>query len=602
MDMTTPVNFDKRQSLNTLQLIGYQGFVQYHPELARRLGSFKAAIFLGHALYWSKHVNSKFRYRDGWFYLSAKQCKLATGLSTREQVTARELLIDHKLLQERKAGKPVTLNYRIDFDELLRFLEVAPVSQASPENPSPDSDSADSTSTEIATTNPAPGSQAKDFLTLVGASVTFYKPLADITGSVATGLYLSYVLQRFRQALERGKVQNTGAFHITQDSVRNALCLGIKTQRIARQRLKAAFFIYELTPYSLCVNMPAIASLLNGAAVPRPFLAKAKANEEASGVPDAVQGGQASEQKTTTPTKPSVGRRLFGPAALKQAELFGLDAQVEESTQMLVSAVQSNYGSRTGNLFRAKPRAAHTVPKCQTVAENAILEPHESSLPVQNAQNANDFADFANPKGQNRNCYRPKAQNINNNNTSKRTTTTTGAESSSKCDCTGPSCCCDLEISHSKAEKPLTAKVAPVPQIAIPSVLEERWHSEVKSVLANADPSVQQRLLDELEGRLKYGKTTIEHPPGYLQSLKALIESGRTVTLAYADRITAERVPASLETAVEQVVATEPYVPPKTYSANTVTGEKYKNVDFSSSEGRAKFFAEMGLRRQKGNL
>ena len=94
---TVPTGYDTVKVDETLQRVSAQGFIQFHPALAELLG-FKAALFLGHALYWSRHLARTQPKRNGWFFMTARQWEQATGLTTREQASVRELLVERNLL------------------------------------------------------------------------------------------------------------------------------------------------------------------------------------------------------------------------------------------------------------------------------------------------------------------------------------------------------------------------------------------------------------------------------------------------------------------------------------------------------------------------
>jgi hypothetical protein len=68
----------------------------------------------------------------GWYPSSAEACERATGLTRKEQSTARRILRDLGLLQERRTGYPATLQVRIDYDALIRrLINVVPRPSAS---------------------------------------------------------------------------------------------------------------------------------------------------------------------------------------------------------------------------------------------------------------------------------------------------------------------------------------------------------------------------------------------------------------------------------------------------------------------------------------
>lgn len=232
---------DMRTHDIALSHLNARGFIQFHPLLAQRLDDFKAAIFLGHALYWSKHLAQTQPQRKGWFFMSAAQWTQATGLSTREQVSVRSALVSRGLILEALAGRPAVLHFKVNLEATSKLLGQPTLTWAS-------------------------------MTELFRSCIRFYKPLSDICGSVSAGLYLSYLLQRQSFALRNPHIEGStvelfpGEFIYRPEQARIALCLGVKAQRNARDKLKAAGFVREgrssQEVVATRVNLAAIASCL----------------------------------------------------------------------------------------------------------------------------------------------------------------------------------------------------------------------------------------------------------------------------------------------------------------------------------------------------
>lgn len=223
-----------------IESLSARGYIQFHPVLAQYLDNFKAALFLGHALYWTRHLARHARHRDGWFFMTARDWEKATGLSQREQLTVRALLQSQGLISEALVGKPAQLHYRVNLPGLALCMSKA-----------------------NALGVPLPSGSQLNLEALspwLASSVQFFKPLADVVGSTAAGLYMSWLLQQQRrQLVAQGARQahpksagvptiagaSNGFVLVNLDDVRIALCLGPKTQRNAREKLKAAGFIQE---------------------------------------------------------------------------------------------------------------------------------------------------------------------------------------------------------------------------------------------------------------------------------------------------------------------------------------------------------------------
>lgn len=89
--------------------------VAFYPELARAVGSVKAGLLLSQFLYWSRNRE--------WVHKTREEIYESTGLSRQEQETARALLKELGILEEKYRGMPRRLFFRIDTDRLLQVLE-----------------------------------------------------------------------------------------------------------------------------------------------------------------------------------------------------------------------------------------------------------------------------------------------------------------------------------------------------------------------------------------------------------------------------------------------------------------------------------------------
>lgn len=75
------------------------------------------ALLLSQAVYWSKRTTNN----DGWFYKTAGEWEEETGLSRREQETARRKLRECGVLLELKKGLPCKTYFCIDFPILFQL-------------------------------------------------------------------------------------------------------------------------------------------------------------------------------------------------------------------------------------------------------------------------------------------------------------------------------------------------------------------------------------------------------------------------------------------------------------------------------------------------
>lgn len=76
------------------------------------------ALMLSQAVYWSKRTKDK----DGWFYKTQAEWELETGLTRREQDTARSRLESLGVLYVERRGIPAQLFYKVDVMQIHNLL------------------------------------------------------------------------------------------------------------------------------------------------------------------------------------------------------------------------------------------------------------------------------------------------------------------------------------------------------------------------------------------------------------------------------------------------------------------------------------------------
>ena len=84
--------------------------IAFHRALVEMTGGVKPALMLGQLIYWSKRTKDT----DGWVYKTQKEWEEETGLTRREQDTARKLLKERGIIQEKLAKSPARIHYRIN--------------------------------------------------------------------------------------------------------------------------------------------------------------------------------------------------------------------------------------------------------------------------------------------------------------------------------------------------------------------------------------------------------------------------------------------------------------------------------------------------------
>ena len=89
--------------------------ITFHRCLVRVTGSVTAALMLSQAMAWTEDLASEV---EGWFMRSQGDWAEETGLSRWEQETARRVLRNCGLLEERKMGMPARLWFRVNRQRL----------------------------------------------------------------------------------------------------------------------------------------------------------------------------------------------------------------------------------------------------------------------------------------------------------------------------------------------------------------------------------------------------------------------------------------------------------------------------------------------------
>lgn len=81
--------------------------IAYNPIYRHITGSTSAAILLSQLIYWDRVT------AGDWFYKSAKEWEQETGLTVKEQDTARKRLVSLGFLLEKKRGVPCRLFFKL---------------------------------------------------------------------------------------------------------------------------------------------------------------------------------------------------------------------------------------------------------------------------------------------------------------------------------------------------------------------------------------------------------------------------------------------------------------------------------------------------------
>ena len=196
--------------MNNRPIAIYKGLVD-------RLGCVKSALLLSQMIYWTrKGVNVE--RDDGWFFKTVEEMMFETGLSRKEQLTAKGKLKALGILDFKMAGVPAVPYYRLNLKGLTQFVVQ---------------------SFEIRTRN--------DSLTLadirsvhgvfeefLSQRLPYHTILANIAGGINAGLMLSFLFQSLFNGYSQ-KVQGFVTKSIEQWQQQTGL--SYKEQRKARENL-----------------------------------------------------------------------------------------------------------------------------------------------------------------------------------------------------------------------------------------------------------------------------------------------------------------------------------------------------------------------------
>lgn len=75
------------------------------------------ALMLSQMVYWTKYASN-----NGWFYKTSTEWEQETGMTRREQETARKNLVKLKFIQEELKGVPGRLHFRVEKENLYQAL------------------------------------------------------------------------------------------------------------------------------------------------------------------------------------------------------------------------------------------------------------------------------------------------------------------------------------------------------------------------------------------------------------------------------------------------------------------------------------------------
>jgi len=93
--------------------------IAYNPIIAKTFGSVKLGILWSQMYYWSERTNDK----EGWIYKTQTEVFEETGLSRKEQETARKIGNKLGVLESEVRGVPPKVNFRVDIDKTIEMID-----------------------------------------------------------------------------------------------------------------------------------------------------------------------------------------------------------------------------------------------------------------------------------------------------------------------------------------------------------------------------------------------------------------------------------------------------------------------------------------------
>jgi hypothetical protein len=189
--------------------------VAFHRRLVDVTESVKAALLLSQAIYWTRHGRD-IAVAAGWFSKTSDQWARETGMSIKEQASARAALRDLAILEERREGLPAKLHFRLRAERLAELLL--------------DGMGAVESESQVWT-------DATLANELLGPSLAYHRVLAGVGGGVHAGLMLSRALHLTRRHAQRP----AGAWiHSSVDFWHRELGLNRREQETTRRDLAQA--------------------------------------------------------------------------------------------------------------------------------------------------------------------------------------------------------------------------------------------------------------------------------------------------------------------------------------------------------------------------
>ena len=460
-----------------VELVSRDGFILYSRDIAHRLG-YKAALLLGHALYWSRYLARNEPGRGGWFFMTAAQWQQATGLSKHEQAAARETLKDAGLLAEKLSRHANQLNYHVNLAALATLIGI-----------------------DLAGSRSEPG-RWRALEAWLHQSVAFYRPLVDACGSVSAALYLSYLLR-----LQRDAVAVDGSMLVRQADVRRALCLGVKAQRNARARLAERGLVSE-SYGQVAIQFAALDDALRRSEGKLP---NERQEPRHYARLDAARTG---DQPASAPAQRALHLQHSSRAKIEPKTQQQVDFEtLRLSTDSVDNPVNARGVVKKGQVVDTSELALFEPSTCPFSTTNLPFFNHPISIGINKTTTTARARKRSAPAIRRRRRMeefsRPALVAVDGQ-------TVEQEEPNAPADVSKPESC----------------------TLHLPDKLDKSWHDAVRQTLQAAPAGRRQVLLDELAGQLTVKE--IKNPAGYLHALIRKDAEG-TLVLAMADSVSRTR-------------------------------------------------------------
>jgi hypothetical protein len=105
--------------------------IAHYPALVAVSGGVCASVFLAQLFYWHDEGGDP----GGWIYKTQRERQEEKRLTRREQETARSKLKERGMLEEKLAGMPARLHYRLDVHAVIARLAGSVPSRSHPASP-----------------------------------------------------------------------------------------------------------------------------------------------------------------------------------------------------------------------------------------------------------------------------------------------------------------------------------------------------------------------------------------------------------------------------------------------------------------------------------